>query len=179
MTKEHDHPPSQLTLEDVARRAQEVLLAEGAHAPTLIIAGYGQVAVVQMDSLAETSEARFEHMERTGFTFAQQADRVIPERVFFITEAWLSLPDKGQTSVKRAAEDPARKEVLIVSGLDMRQRGASAQVYEMIRDADGRLTSFGTLQIGDGEDKASRIESPLLEAFVQGFAIGLLDGPRN
>ena len=175
MSKEQYHQPARLTLDDVARKAQEVLLEDGYHVPTLILERDGQATVTQVNPMAETSAARVEQLQRVGFMLAQQEDVVIPQQVFFITEGWMSMVDKDQKHPSRPSEDPHRKEVLLVTVLDMRERGSSTSVFEMSRDDEQRLSALHPLQMGEDE----RMDSPLIEAFVQGFAMGLLDQPRD
>ena len=175
MRKELDPQPSQITLEAVARKAQEVMLEDGHHVPTLIVSGYGQVAVLQVRDLADTSEARFQQLERIGFTLAQQSNRVIPEQVFIITEGWMSTLAKHETPLVRPSEDPNRKEVLLVSDLNVDGYKSSAMVFEMIRGKGQKVTGLRPMEMEDSDGTAS----PLLEAFVQGFAMGLLKKPQD
>lgn len=179
MSKEHDPLPGQFTLEAVAEMAQATLRRTGAHRPTLIVEGYGQAGVVQVDHLAETPERRHWQMQRVGFELAKQEYGVIPQRVFFVTEGWLSVAEGGKTPHERPAQDPARKDVLIVSGLDVREAGARVLVYELRRDSEGLVIDVTPLPMRDEEGHESRAESPLLEAFVQGFAMGLMNDPND
>ena len=147
MSKEHDPPPSQLTLEDVTHQAQETLLKDGYHVPTLILEGYGQALAVQVTPLAERSDEKLQQLQHVGFALSQQENKVIPQQVFLITEGWLSTPRAGETVQVRPSQDPARKEALIVSRLAVRERGARARVYEMIRDGDQHLVRLSPFRL--------------------------------
>jgi hypothetical protein len=57
--------------------------------------------------------------------------------------------------------------VLIVSGMEVEERRAGMLIFQMLRDGDGQLTTLEPYEVPvDGDAQA---ESPLLEAFVDGF----------
>jgi hypothetical protein len=169
-TERKENTPESFTLEDIARLAREVALRDGYHAPTLIVEGDGGPLLGQFPELPETHDGRCEMMQAAGYALAQEAALGELRRVFFISEAWMSTADRGGPPYTPPSQDPRRREVLIVSGLEVQTQQAGMVIFEMVRDEDSELTGLQRFVVPtqDGE----HIESPLLEAFVQGFRSG-------
>jgi hypothetical protein len=171
MRKEYENQPQRLTLEDVSRQAQAELLRDGQHAPILIAQGSQNFVVTQFSEMESSHEGRMEQMAVAGFAIADRGGIGQLEEIFFISEAWLSVGSEGRPPQIPPSQDPNRKEMLIISSLAMKDRLAKVKLYEMLRDAEGYLTR---LQEYSSPHEADRtVESPLLTAFAEGFALGL------
>jgi len=154
MNKEREQPPSGLTLEIVAQRVSESTLEHGGHQPTLIIEdAENQLAVLQFVTLPAT--------------FAERE-----QQMFFVTEGWMSLMTDDQSPEVRPSQDPDRKEVLLISQIDLLNHQQGLAIFEMIRDTSDELQNLNrhTFEGAVGEE---RMESPLLNAFVLGYHAGL------
>lgn len=167
MRKEWQPRPAPITFEQVTRLAQEALLHDGYHAPTLIIDGSTRPVIVQIDGLAPTFEGRVQQMFVAGQALASDGGAGRLRSVYFVTEAWLSQAQKGKLPDVPPSQDPQRKEVLIVDGVEARSRQARVAIYEMLRDEQGNLREIRELKLPD--DSSSSADNPLLEAFLTGF----------
>jgi len=168
--KEWRQRPASIIFEQVTRLAQEILLRDGHHVPTLIVDGTRNPIVIQMEVLAPTFEGRLQQMFITGQALAHEGTVGRPRSVYFITEAWLSQARDGILPSMRPSQDPQRKEVLMVNGLD-RLTGKSQRVrlaiFEMMRDEQGALREIRNFSFPD--KPADAADTPLLEAFLTGF----------
>ena len=167
MRKEWKPRPAPITFEQVTRLAQETLLRDGHHAPTLIIDGSIRPVIVQIDGLAPTFEGRAQQMFVAGQALARDGGAGRLRSVYFVTEAWLSHAQDGKLPDVPPSQDPQRKEVLIVDGLEAKSRRARVAIYEMLRDQQGNLREIREIKLPD--DSSTSSDSPLLEAFLTGF----------
>jgi hypothetical protein len=170
MNKERPQPPNRLTFEEVVRQAYEVTLEQGSHIPTVIAEGSEQSVVVRITELANTFEGRRQQMFELGFTLARKDLLGILDQVFFICEAWMNLATNKKAAVP-PSQDSKRKEILLISHLDTRKNVDQVAVFEMIRTTDGKLKRLQEL-----EREGMQVNSPLLLAFVHGYAVDLLGG---
>lgn len=166
MGSERDKQPKPLTFESVVELSREILLAEGGHIPTVIAEGDSQTMVTQIPALAETHEGRAQQMFMLGFILAESGAMKKLDQVYLICEAWMSTPVEGKLSEVLPSEDPNRKEILIISNLKARERTGKVAIFEMLRDGVGELRE---LKQFEEHLTATRIDSPLLAAFVDGF----------
>ena len=95
------------------------------------------------------------------------------QQVIFISEGWMSTGE-GPPPESRPSQDPARKEVLLVSNLTIRDHRSRMVIFKMVRDVEGELTELRDLQL-HGEYGEGQAETPLLDAFADGFYIGKLN----
>jgi len=123
--------------------------------------------VIQMEVLAPTFEGRMQQMFVTGQALSHEGTAGKLRGVYFITEAWLSQAQEGKLPAMRPSQDPQRKEVLIVSGLEARTRQVLLAIFEMVRDAQGALREVRDYRFSDNPVDAA--DTPLLEAFLTGF----------
>ncbi|MEL7592316.1 MAG: hypothetical protein AAGU17_13580, partial [Anaerolineaceae bacterium] len=65
------------------------------------------------------------------------------------------------------SQDPQRKEVLIVDGVEIKPRRTRVAIYGMLRDEQGNLREIHELKLPDETSTSS--DNPLLEAFLTGF----------
>jgi len=69
----------------------------------------------------------------------------------------------------RPSQDPNRKQVLIISGIQIKERKKHLKVFEILRNSDKQVIGFEALFPDKEENEIVKI--PLLEAFVQGFQL--------
>lgn len=169
MSKEHDSRRYELSLPEVAHLAQEVLLRDGMHLPTVIAEGSEQTAITQIASLASTHEERAQQMFIAGFTLAQSRLVGRLRQVFFIAEGWMSEAEEGKLPEYPPSQDPRRKEILFVSSLQVRDRRTELMLFEMLRDDENQLREVRQYQPPVSDTEAA---SPLMVAFIAGFYAG-------
>jgi hypothetical protein len=90
-----------LSFETVAAKAKESVLQDGQQAPLLIVQGSRTLAMGQIHDMPDA------HCDRL-------------EQVFVVSEGWMSAATKEKPLELRPCQHPHRKEVLLVSGLEMR-----------------------------------------------------------
>jgi hypothetical protein len=163
--------PGQYSLEEVVEIAQEVILEHGNHVPTIIVQGEKGSAINQLVPFPETHEGRQERMFIAGLMLAQSGRIGDLKQVFFISEAWMSAADEDGPPRIPPSQDPKRIEVLIITHLEVEDQRTELALYEMIRDAEGRLADLLELE-QPGTAEGGHVESPLLSAFVEGFRQG-------
>ena len=69
----------------------------------------------------------------------------------------------------RPSQDPERKEVLIVSGLEVMGRRTQLRIFEMVRNGAQEVVDLPELSSPQAGEATAQV--PLLDAFVQGFAL--------
>lgn len=155
--------------EFIAEIASENILAHGFHPPTIIVHGSRGSTVAQFESLSDTHQERLRTMFFVGKDLARRVEIGALEQVYLISEAWMSKPKEDGTVDLPPSEDPNRLEVLIISGVDllagMKQRMA---LFELIRDENEKLSDTRRVEIPVSV-QPEKIESPLLNAFVNGY----------
>lgn len=142
-------------------------MRDGYHAPTLIIDGSIRPVIVQIDGLAPTFEGRAQQMFVAGQALARDGGAGQLRSVYFVSEAWLSQAQDGRLPDVPPSQDPQRKEVLIVNGVEVKSHRARVAIYEMMRDEQENLREIREINLPD--DSSTSSESRLLEAFLTGF----------
>jgi hypothetical protein len=170
MSTEYDRRPQAITLEAIAEVAIENTLRDGFHAPTLLVEGTRDRFVTTFEQMGKTHEERVMQFYKAGVSVAvsQIVGRV--KQVFFVSEAWLSEHQSTSEPVLPPSQDPKRKEVLVVSGMQRANRKTQLKTYEMIRDSDSMLRELRPFHTSD--DDYVQVESVLLEAFFVGVSNG-------
>lgn len=169
MNHEQDKHQREFTLEDVSRTACEIALRYAGHMPTLIAEGRLTSLMSNITPMPTEHEQRIALMHATGFLFAQSGQLGELVQVFFICEAWLSLPVAGEPPEVPPSQDPNHTEVLIISHFDMEAQQANLRLYEMQR-TEGQLVQLNPMT--PLTEAGGSVESPLLDAFVIGFQLG-------
>ena len=159
-----------MDMKDVARMASAVMLEHGNHYPIVLVEGSQGGFTGLLKEFPAEHEAKVEEMARAGAYFGEHQGRIGALRqVFFIAEGWTSLAREGKAPEVRPSEDPNRREVLLVSQLDVEKVDQGFVILEVIRDPDGNVVEVREMDLGmDG----ARAESDLLPAFVAGFRAG-------
>ena len=168
MTRERERPepqPEPVLLQHVARLAKETLLRDGYHVPTLVVDGTRLVLIVQILELAPHYAGRAEQMFIAGGALAREGYAGPLRRVYFVCEAWMSEAREGMLPERLPSEDPLRKEVLVISGMEVTTGQAKMAMYEMVRDSQGELRELRDVD----QPAGAQPDSPLLEAFVAGY----------
>jgi hypothetical protein len=157
-----------MSFEQVTRRAKETTLRDGGHVPMVIAEGTRQHVMLQIAGLAPRHEARVRQLYIAGAVVARDGRVGRLRRVFFISEGWMSVAREGQLPEVPPTQDPQRKEVLVVSSYEVDFPLASMALFEMVRDGQGVLRELR--DVGVTREGGEEAYSPLLEAFVYGFA---------
>ncbi len=160
-----------ISCEQVARLACEVALRDGGHVPSIIAEGSTDVVVGSLPELPDTHELRAELLHAAGQALGETAVVGVLKQVYFISEGWMSRARPDEAEWQSPSQDPDRKEVLCIAGLQVADASSTLVVFEMIRDQEGVLTDLEPLvnrMEGEG-----RVENPLLSAFADGYRAGL------
>ena len=102
--------------------------------PILIVEGSRNLIASQIPEMPETHGERMELMRFIGQAAAKSSRVGKLEQVFFISEGWMSMAKEDKPPEMRPSEDPNRKEVLIISGLQIKERKKILKLFEMVRD---------------------------------------------
>ena len=166
-----ERKPNQYSFEEIVQLVKEVTLRDGMHVPLLIAEGSIQGIAGQIPTLPETHEERVDLMHSAGYFTAKSGGIGILRQVILISEGWMSVSEKGDFPKVRPAQDPKRKEVLIVAGLQVKENIRELKLFEMQRDQEETLVEL--LEITSKEDEPKEADNPLLDAFAEGFQMGL------
>jgi hypothetical protein len=90
------------------------------------------------------------------------------QQIFMETEGWISMTIEDKPIEIRPSEDPEKKEVLIISAVQAKERKKYLKVFEVRRDSTEQVVSVEEF-IPDVKKKDETVDVPLLDAFVQGF----------
>lgn len=160
--------PERFTLEKVAALATEIALKQE-HLPTVIAQGSEQAIVGQMPEFPDTPEGRIKFMYVAGYLMGKQGMLDGLEEVFIVMEAWMSIRQKDDDLRVQPSQDPEALEILLISALTVATNSQDFRVFEIVSEAEKRI-ELKEIPF-ESEDKI-QAESPLLEAFVVGFAVG-------
>ena len=85
-----------------------------------------------------------------------------------VTEGWMSEPSEDIPTRIRPSEDPNRKEVLIISAIQLTHHKKQIEIFEIVRDSTEQVVEIEKF-LPDEKKEDDSVEVPLLDAFVQGF----------
>ena len=171
MEKEQRRGPSELTPREVARIATASALEHGRHVPTVIVEGSLRRVARPIENFPETQEGKAQRVFSFGFALGQTQAVGKLKQVFFVSEGWMSAGQRGDRPRTRPSQDPHRQEVLFVFHQAVEPHQTGLLLFEMIRDAAGHLVELREAQESGEAD--GHVESPLLDAFVAGFDLGM------
>lgn len=159
----------QSEFEFVTKIARENLLDLGFHPPTIIVLGSRGATVAQFETISDTHQERMHTMFAVGRDIAQRVDLGKLEKVYMISEAWMSKRKPDDTIEQSPSKDPNRQEVLIISNIEL-QNGQKHHMalFEIIRDVNQRVCETREVEV-PVQPGSEKIESPLLYAFVAGY----------
>ena len=157
-----------ITLEEIISNAKDIMFRDGNHAPMLIIEGGKNLVAGPIPDLPETHKERLELMRSLGQTTAKSGSVDHLQQVFMVTEGWMSVASEDQPAERRPSQDPNKKEVLIISAIQMKEHKKQMKVFEILRDSNEQVVDLQEF-LPDEKKKYKSVEIPLLDAFVQGF----------
>ena len=117
-----------ITMEEIISIAKETILRDGQHLPTLIVEASKNLVVGRIPDLPPTHEEREELMRFLGQASAKSGRVDQLQQVFMISEGWMSEPSEDKPTDIRPSQDPNRKEVLIISAIQMKERDRKSVV---------------------------------------------------
>jgi hypothetical protein len=166
MSPERDQIP--ITIEEVISNAKEIMLRDGKHVPVLIMEVDNKIVAGQIPDMPVTHEARMELMHFLGQAVGKTGRVHGLQQVFMIQEGWMSVASQDKPPENRPSQDPNRKEVLVISAIQMKEHKKHIRVLEILRDSDEKVVGLEEF-MPDEAKKDETIEVPLLDAFVHGF----------
>jgi len=158
-----------ISLEEIISNAKEITLRNGNHVPVLVVEVSKNLVVGQIPEMPGTHGERSELMHFLGQAAAKSGRVGSLQQVFMVSEGWMSAASDEKPAGITPSQDPKRKEVLIVSGMQIKEFTKQLKLFEMLRDSDERVV--GLEEFLPDEKKDESIEVPLLEAFVDGYRI--------
>ena len=160
-----------ISIEEIISNAKEIRLREGKHVPVLIVEGGKSLVAGQIPDMPPTHDERVEFMNFLGQAAAKSGRVDQLQQVFMVTEGWMSEPSEDIPTRILPSEDPHRKEVLIISAIQLSKHKKQMEIFEVIRDANEQVIGLEKFLPGEKKEDDS-VEVPLLEAFIQGFQTG-------
>ena len=128
------------------------------------------LSVGQIPYMPATHGERMELMHFLGESAAESGRVNQLRQVFMVSEGWMSMAKENKQAELRPSQDPDRKEVLIISSIQIRERKKQLKLFEILRDRDEQVVDLIEILPDQGE-KEDSVEIPLLDAFVQGFQL--------
>lgn len=159
---------NQITFEEVISNAKEIMRRNGNHVPTLVIEGSYKLVVSQIQDMPATHGERVELLRFLGQIAAKSGSVRQLQQVFMVTEGWMSTANDTTPAMMRPSNDPNRKEGLIISCVQVRERKKFIRAFEVLRDENQMVVDLEECISGENTGGKS-VDLPLLEAFVSGF----------
>ena len=153
-------------LEYISNIARKTTLANGHHAPTLIVVGEMKGEIIQLQFEDADSNARQSLMKVIGMDMAMQKRLGELRRLFLVTEGWLEKQEKPLEEITPPPDDLNRIEILVIAKLDLPTNQAAMKIYEMLRGEDGGLRELVQVDLDEPEGKT---RAYLLEKFAEGY----------
>ena len=166
MSPERNQNP--ITFEEIISYAKEIMLRDGKHVPVLIIEADNKLVAGQIPDMPATHGERVELLRFLGQAAAKSGRVNQLQQIFMVTEGWMSVASEDKPAEIRPSQDPNRKEVLIISAIQMKESKKQMKVFEILRDSTEQVVGLEEF-LPDEKKKDESVEIPLLDAFVQGF----------
>ncbi len=163
-------------LESISETAQEVLLRDGYHAPTLFVFGNKGSGVVQIMGDVETIRERAAMMQHIGAELGAKKKLGELQQVLLVSEGWASVPEDGKIPEIPPSKDPNRMEILLIALMDLEKVETQILMFEMLRDEKGQLTDLASVE---QEMKGTETRAYLLEEFVSGYQGSIRNREEN
>jgi hypothetical protein len=161
-----------MDIQAITQCAKDLLLEHGDHMPTIYIEFEGnQVELIVIDHLEETTRAKMLQFFKIarGLALDRHWKATAVREIIFVVEAWLGTYEKGEEmKYAQVADDPNRKEVLIVSkmavtpGLFKPRLKTTMQTIEMLRVGGELVDLLPAEEVHVGEHS-------LLQSFMAGL----------
>lgn len=162
-----------MTIKEVEKMAKETMLKQGGHNPQLIICGENGNGISVFADMPSDQGERMKMFGMAGIKIALEGKLGQLQKLYFISEAWLSRINKNSKKpFVPPSKDPNKMECLIVASHDISNNHGEMLVLEIKRDKKGNFSSLKDKtpkKEGKGEAK-----SILLEAFIKGYEIATL-----
>ena len=157
-----------ITLDEIISNAKEIMLRDGKYVPVLIVKADNKLVAGQIPDMPATHGERVELLRFLGQAAAKSGKVNQLQQIFMATEGWMSTASEDKSAELRPSEDPNRKEVLIISAIQMKERKKNRKVFEILRDSSEQVVGLEEF-LPDEKKKDKSVEVPLLDALVQGF----------
>src|SRR5688572_18553196 len=157
-----------VTIEEIISNAKEIMLRDGKHVPVVIIEADTKLLAGQIPDMPPTHGERVELMRFLGQAAGKSGRIDHLQQVFMVQEAWMSVATEDKPPELRPSQDPNRKEVLVISAIEIKDYKKHMRVFEILRDRQEQVVGFEEFMPNE-EKKDESIEVPLLDAFVHGF----------
>ena len=126
----------EISFEEILSNAKEKMLLDGKVEPILIVESSQSLVIVPLQDMPETHGERIELMRFLGQVAAKSGRVNQLQQVFMVSEGWMSKASEDEPAKMRPSQDPNRKEVLIISGMQMRERKKHLKLFEILRDSN-------------------------------------------
>lgn len=156
------------TLKYIIETATRFTLENGFHPATIIAVGTSNSLATAPD-MPDTHEERAMMMFFAGYQIAYERSIGRLRQVTFVMEGWMS-----RNFDNRPSEDPDRVEILLFFHHNFDLQRHSMVGMRMIRDGKGNLIDLVT-EIDTRRNASETGESPLMDAFIVGYARGRED----
>ena len=166
MSPERNQNP--ITLEEIISNAKEIMLRDGYHVPVVILEVDKKLMGAQIPDMPATHGERVQLLHFLGQAAAKSGRVNQLQQVFMVNEGWMSVASEDMPAEIRPSQDPNRKEVLIISAIQMKERKKQMKVFEILRDSSEQVVGLEEF-LPDEKKKDESVDIPLLDAFVQGF----------
>ena len=166
MSPERNQNP--ITLEEIISNAKEIMLRDGYHVPVVILEVDKKLMGAQIPDMPATHGERVQLLHFLGQAAAKSGRVNQLQQVFMVNEGWMSVASEDKPAEIRPSQDPNRKEVLIISAIQMKERKKQMKVFEILRDSSEQVVGLEEF-LPDEKKKDESVDIPLLDAFVQGF----------
>jgi hypothetical protein len=150
-------------VKEIVKIAKQILTQFGSHAPMLFVRGSKSSGMITFKDFGPDHEDKVRQMANAGVDAAMRFHAGDLRYVIFVTEAWMSLAEKGKPYIQ-PSKNPKRKEMLIITTLDVVTNKQGLLMYQMIRDKRGYL-----IELNKFTEEWDSVKSPLLPAFVAGY----------
>lgn len=159
--------PTGFPLPALIQQAKAQLLADGYHAPTLLLTGSKSGLVLGIDILPDTHRQRIALMRTVGQRLgAENAIGALIDATL-ITEAWMGTLTNLQKTGRSPAQQKDRIEVLVLARMTTIPLHFDTVLIEMVRDQNDMLVELRDL--ADSASDFSTVRNPLLQAFAEGY----------
>ncbi|SRR6266540_3853299 len=138
MSPERDQ--NRVTLEEIISNAKEIMVRDGNHLPTLILEASKSLVVGKIPDLPPTHGERVELMRFLGQAAAKSGRVDQIQQIFMVTEGWMSVASEDKPPEIQPSQDPNRKEVLIITAIQIKERKKHMKVFEILRDSTKQVS---------------------------------------
>jgi len=138
-----------MKLQEVEKLAVEVCMKQNGHIPQLIMCGKKGNSIIVLSNFPTDSKEKMKIMTEAGVkTAIFEKDKIGElEKVFFISEMWYSVQKKNIMSFIAPSKDPQKKEVLLISELNVLDDREKVSYFNIKRKENNRITNIQKIGI--------------------------------